>query len=74
MNYRNAVEKRFCEYYHKHKHQWQAVSEQEKMMISNGVRQRSVMEGMPMESITIEDWLNSFSKKKNNRKKKRNKL
>lgn len=70
LNYRQAVEKRFSEYYRKHKHQWQAVSEQEKMMISNGVRQRSVMEGMPMESITIEDWLNSFSKKKKKKKKK----
>lgn len=68
LNYRQAVEKRFSEYYRKHKHQWQAVSEQEKMLISNGVRQRSVMEGMPMESITIEDWLNSFSKKKKKKK------
>lgn len=70
INYRNAVNKRFSEYYHKHKHQWEAVSEQEKMMISNGVRQKSVMEGMPMESITIEDWLSSFSKKKKKKKKK----
>ncbi len=70
INYRNAVNKRFSKYYHKHKTKWQAVSEQEKMMISNGVRQRSVMEGMPMESITIEDWLNSFSEKKKKKKKK----
>ena len=68
LNYRQAVEKRFSEYYRKHKTKWQAVSEQEKMMISNSVRQRSVMEGMPMESITIEDWLNSFSKKKKKKK------
>ena len=30
-------------------------------MISNGVRQRSVMEGMPMESITIDAWLSHIS-------------
>ena len=46
-----------------------AISEQEKMMISNGVRQRSIMEGMPMESITIDDWLKSFSKKKKKKRK-----
>ena len=68
-NYRAAVEKRFSDYYRKHKHQWQSTSEQDKMMISNGVRQRSVMEGMPMESITIDDWLNSFSKKKKKKRK-----
>lgn len=56
-HYRDAVEKRFSRYYAKYHKQWEGLNEQEKMMISNGVRQRSVMEGMPMEAITIDDWL-----------------
>jgi len=56
-HYRDAVEKRFAKYYKKHKHQWDVVTDQEKMIISNGVRTRSVQEGMPMETITIDAWL-----------------
>lgn len=55
--YRDAVEERFSRYYAKHKDRWNKLSEQEKMIISNGVRMRSVNEGMPMESITINEWL-----------------
>ena len=55
--YRDAVEKRFSRYFEKHREKWNKLTEQEKMIISNGVRQRSVNEGMPMESITIDDWL-----------------
>lgn len=60
--YRDAVEARFADYYKKHKKQWDKLSEQEKMMISNGVRTRSVTEGMPMESITINEWLKHVTK------------
>lgn len=56
-DYRHAVEHRFADYYAKHRAKWDAVTEQEKMLISNGVRQRSVMEGMPMETMTINQWL-----------------
>lgn len=56
-DYRDAVERRFSAYYSKHKKDWQSLTEQEKMMISNGVRTRSVNEGMPMETITIDAWL-----------------
>lgn len=56
-DYRAAVEGRFATYFAKHKAEWLAVDERERMQISLGVRQRSVMEGMPMESITIDDWL-----------------
>ena len=31
------------------------------MMMSNGIRSRSVMEGMPMETITISAWLDHVS-------------
>lgn len=57
QDYRNAVEKRFSEYFKKHKTTWDSLIDQDKMIISNGVRTRSVNEGMPMESITINDWL-----------------
>lgn len=60
--YRRAVEKRFAEYYAKHLADWSAITEQEKMIISNGIRSRAVGEGMPMESITIDDWLKHISK------------
>lgn len=56
-DYRKAVENRFSDYYFKHKKQWDKLTEQEKMAISNGVRSRAVNEGMPMESITIDQWL-----------------
>ena len=60
--YRDAVEKRFAAYYKKHKKRWGKLSEQEKMLISNGVRTRSVNEGMPMETVTIDSWLKHISK------------
>lgn len=60
--YRSAVEKRFSAYYTKHRKEWDALTEQEKMIISNGIRSRSVNEGMPMESVTMDDWLKHVSK------------
>ena len=56
-HYRADVEKRFSSYYSKHRAKWDALTEQEKMIISNGIRTRSVGEGMPMESLTINQWL-----------------
>lgn len=41
-HYRDDVEKRFVKYYNKYKKQWNSLTEQEKMMISNGIRTRSV--------------------------------
>lgn len=55
--YRDNTEKRFGEYFRKHKDLWNAMSDNDKMAISNQVRTRSVMEGMRMESITIGEWL-----------------
>ena len=62
-DYRNAVERRFADYYAKHGEKWRSASEQERMVISNGVRSRSVMEGMPMETVTINDWLSAIERK-----------
>lgn len=57
QEYRIATEKRFARYARKHMDKWNAVPETEKLMISQGVRQRSIQEGMLMESTTITKWL-----------------
>lgn len=61
QEYRDKTERRFAEWYRKHKDLWDGVSENDKMQISNQVRTRSVMEGMKMESITISEWLKHVS-------------
>lgn len=62
QEYRDATEKRFAEYYKKRKQLWNGVLLQEKMQISNGVRSRAIGEGMLMEAITIDDWLEKIEK------------
>lgn len=61
IEYRDKTEKRFAEYYLKHKPMWDSISQNDKMAISNAVRSRSVMEGMGMEKVTIEAWLDHVS-------------
>lgn len=55
--YRDATERRFADYYKKHKKTWESIPTGDKMQISQGIRGRSVMEGMQMESLTIDEWL-----------------
>ena len=55
--YRNDTEMHFASYFIKHEDLWDALPPQDKMQISNGVRSRSVMEGMQMEAVTIDGWL-----------------
>ena len=62
QSYRTAVEKRFKNYYKKHKKIWTDTPVNDKMMISNGVRTRLINEGMLMESITIDAWLKKIEK------------
>ena len=57
IEYRDSTERRFAEYFKKHKDLWDALPAPEKMQMSNGVRTRSVNEGMLMEAVTIEQWL-----------------
>lgn len=61
VEYRYATEKHFADYYKKHKKTWESVSLQDKMQISQGIRGRSINEGMMMESMTIDAWLKSIS-------------
>lgn len=60
--YRDNTELRFAEYYKKHKEMWNAMPDTDKMMVSNGVRSRTVNEGMRMEAVTIWDWLKHIEK------------
>lgn len=55
--YRDLTELRFADYYLKHKDLWDTMPAGDKMQISNGVRSRTVEEGMMMEAITIDSWL-----------------
>lgn len=64
QEYRNMTELRFADYYRKHKDMWDTMPINDKMMISNQVRGRSVMEGMRMEAITINNWLEHIEKLK----------
>ena len=57
QEYRYKTEKHFKEYFKKHKKLWDAVSMMDKMQISNGVRARSINEGMGMERLTVDEWL-----------------
>lgn len=60
--YRDNTEKRFAAYYKKYKDLWDSVSKEVKMQISMQVRNRSVLEGMLMESMTIDKWLKNVQK------------
>ena len=62
QEYRDSTELRFSSYFKKHEDLWNSVPSPNKMQISNGVRSRSVMEGMQMESITIDAWLKHIKK------------
>lgn len=61
-DYRDKTEIRFSEYFKKHKDMWNNIPINDKMVISNQVRSRSVHEGMRMEAITIDAWLRHIEK------------
>ena len=63
LEYREKTERRFADYFRKHQAIWDSLDSVTKMQISNGVRNRSVMEGMQMETITINDWIDMILKK-----------
>lgn len=59
VEYRKATEKHFANYYKENKKNWESVPYTDKMQISQGIRGRSINEGMQMESMTIDEWLKS---------------
>ena len=60
QEYRQLTEERFRAYYKKFNDLWNETPKEVKMVISNGIRQRSIQEGMEMENITLGDWLSNF--------------
>lgn len=58
--YRDRTEKRFAEYFKDHKHNWNALTDEERMKMSTIVRNRSVGAGMPMETVAFPDWIKQF--------------
>ena len=62
VEYRKATEKHFANYYKENKKVWESVPYTDKMQISQGIRGRSINEGMQMESMTIDEWLKSVEK------------
>ena len=62
QEYRQLTEKRFSDYYKKYKDVWIKYPMSDKMQVSQGVRGRSVMEGMEMENMTIDEWLSAVEK------------
>lgn len=55
--YRDGAEKKFSDYFKRWKHLWTGASEQLKMQISAGIRQREVSMGMEMETETLVQFL-----------------
>lgn len=55
--YRDSTELRFSKYFKKYKKRWKSITLHDKMQISQQIRGRSVMEGMQLESMTVDDWL-----------------
>lgn len=60
--YRDETERHFAQWFKKHESIWKKIPDAQKMQISNGVRSRSVGEGMLMEAITIDGWLKKMKK------------
>ena len=57
QEYRDKAEKCFSDYFKKWENIWKEAPDQMKMQISSGIRQRLVMEGMEMETETLEQFL-----------------
>ena len=55
--YRDSTERHFSKYYKKYKKYWEIIPDADKMQISQGIRGRSVNEGMQLESMTVNEWL-----------------
>ena len=61
--YRDAVEKRFYEYYKDFGALFNSVDEKSKLQIVSGIRNRMFGEGLMLETITFADWIKSIKEK-----------
>lgn len=57
QDYRHAVERRFKEYWLKHKHLHDSIPPDAKMQIVAGVRTRMFQEGLMLETQTFDQWI-----------------
>lgn len=57
QEYRDGAERRFSEYFKKWEHLWTGASDQLKMQVSSGIRQREVSMGMEMETETLDQYI-----------------
>lgn len=60
--YRDSTELRFSKYFKKYKKRWKSITLQNKMQISQQIRGRNVMEGMHLESMTVDEWLDHIER------------
>lgn len=58
--YRLATEKRFKEYWLKHKHLHDSIEAEQKNQIIMGIKNRMFTEGMILESITFNQWISQI--------------
>ena len=62
QNYRHDTELRFKKYYIKYKEYFETIDEREKNQIIVGIKNRMFQEGLMMESITFNDWIQEIMK------------
>jgi len=62
--YRDKAERKFSEYFRTFELLWNTAPDQLKMMVSNSIRQRVVMEGMEMETETLKQFLDRVKSQK----------
>lgn len=55
--YRDGAEKCFSDYFKKWEYLWNEAPDQMKMAVSSGIRQRQVMQGMEMETETLDQYI-----------------
>ena len=57
QEYRDRAEKCFSDYFRKYEYLWNEAPDQLKMQVSQGIRQRTVQEGMQMETETLSQFI-----------------
>ena len=62
QEYRIKTERRFRDYYHKYKEYFETIDKNEKNQIIMGIKNRMFQEGLMMESITFDDWIQEIEK------------
>ena len=60
--YRVKTERRFAEYFTKHKSLWDSVPTADKVKVSAHAREKVMRQGMLLEAATIFDWLKGVEK------------